>query len=141
MLSNAFNNVDNTWLFGEWWMGPVCHIFIKTHLHCLVDRYAMQWNGTTAGPKTQVCAIALLSAALNVDVTRSNLVAKQNALPTGTITISGTVPIPSAGASVATEVATGESKPSSGSRTFRINVIMLGVAVVFSILMKRTICL
>jgi hypothetical protein len=23
LLSNAFNNVDDTWLFGMWWGGPV----------------------------------------------------------------------------------------------------------------------
>ena len=23
LLSNVFNNIDNTWLFGEWWGGPV----------------------------------------------------------------------------------------------------------------------
>ncbi|GAA5897852.1 hypothetical protein JCM5296_006093 [Sporobolomyces johnsonii] len=49
LLTNVFNNVDDSWLFGMWWGGP--------------------WNETTAGPKTQInalCAIAA-AAAVNAD--------------------------------------------------------------------------
>lgn len=48
MLSNAFNNLDNSWLFGQWWNGP--------------------WNVTTAGPKTQISALAMLASAVVADV-------------------------------------------------------------------------
>ncbi|GAA5991413.1 hypothetical protein JCM10908_003302 [Rhodotorula pacifica] len=47
LLSNAFNNVDDTWLYGMWWGGP--------------------WNITTAGPKTQLNAICLISAAATIN--------------------------------------------------------------------------
>ncbi|SGY38001.1 BQ5605_C003g01938 [Microbotryum silenes-dioicae] len=47
MLSNVFNNVDNSWLFGMWWNGP--------------------WNETTAGPKTQITALCALAAAATVN--------------------------------------------------------------------------
>ncbi|KAL8293757.1 hypothetical protein RQP46_000458 [Phenoliferia psychrophenolica] len=43
LLSAVFNDVDDTWLFGEWWDGP--------------------WNETTAGPKTQANTMCLLAAA------------------------------------------------------------------------------
>ncbi|BGP36134.1 hypothetical protein JCM10449v2_000032 [Rhodotorula kratochvilovae] len=47
LLSNVFNNVDDSWLFGMWWGGP--------------------WNETTAGPKTQLNAICLLAAAATIN--------------------------------------------------------------------------
>ncbi|KAH8919870.1 glycoside hydrolase family 76 protein [Atractiella rhizophila] len=48
LLSATFNDLDSTWLYGQWWSGP--------------------WNETTAGPKTQICALSLLSAAISADV-------------------------------------------------------------------------
>ncbi|GAA6033712.1 hypothetical protein JCM8097_004394 [Rhodosporidiobolus ruineniae] len=47
LLSNVFNNVDDSWLFGMWWGGP--------------------WNETTAGPKTQINFLCLLAAAATVN--------------------------------------------------------------------------
>ncbi|GAA5827983.1 hypothetical protein JCM11251_005677 [Rhodosporidiobolus azoricus] len=47
LLSNVFNNVDDSWLFGMWWGGP--------------------WNETTAGPKTQLNFLCLLSAAATIN--------------------------------------------------------------------------
>ncbi|KAM0793634.1 hypothetical protein ACM66B_001066 [Microbotryomycetes sp. NB124-2] len=47
MLSNVFNNVDDSWLFGLWWRGP--------------------WNETTAGPKTQMNALCAIAAAAVVN--------------------------------------------------------------------------
>lgn len=47
LLANVFNNVDNSWLFGEWWAGP--------------------WNETTAGPKTQLNALCMLASAAQVN--------------------------------------------------------------------------
>lgn len=48
LLSNAFNNLDDSWLFGQWWNGP--------------------WNVTTAGPKTQISALSMLASAVVADV-------------------------------------------------------------------------
>ncbi|GAA6000033.1 uncharacterized protein JCM10292_003591 [Rhodotorula paludigena] len=47
LLSNVFNNIDETWLFGMWWGGP--------------------WNETTAGPKTQINTLCLIAAAATVN--------------------------------------------------------------------------
>ncbi|GAA5935258.1 hypothetical protein JCM3775_007250 [Rhodotorula graminis] len=47
LLSNVYNNVDDSWLFGMWWGGP--------------------WNETTAGPKTQLNAICLIAAAATIN--------------------------------------------------------------------------
>ncbi|KAM0753209.1 Six-hairpin glycosidase [Meredithblackwellia eburnea MCA 4105] len=47
LLSVVFNDIDDTWLFGEWWNGP--------------------WNETTAGPKTQGNTLAMVSAAAMIN--------------------------------------------------------------------------
>ncbi|GAA5914096.1 hypothetical protein JCM6882_001846 [Rhodosporidiobolus microsporus] len=47
LLSNVYNNVDDSWLWGMWWGGP--------------------WNETTAGPKTQINFLCLLSAAATIN--------------------------------------------------------------------------
>ena len=76
LLSNAFNNVDDTWLFGMWWGGPVRFRlpFPASTVSPSVCRSTAnvfdtpsQWNITTAGPKTQINAICLISAAATVN--------------------------------------------------------------------------
>ncbi|GAA5939289.1 hypothetical protein JCM1841_004846 [Sporobolomyces salmonicolor] len=47
LLTNVFNNVDDSWLFGMWWGGP--------------------WNETTAGPKTQMNTLCAIAAAATVN--------------------------------------------------------------------------
>lgn len=91
LLSNVYNNVDDSWLFGMWWGGPVrplsplslrshgplelCPVLpmlfaITTNLAltpALSPRRHQQWNETTAGPKTQLNAICLISAAATIN--------------------------------------------------------------------------
>ncbi|GAA6008154.1 hypothetical protein JCM10207_007047 [Rhodosporidiobolus poonsookiae] len=59
LLSNVFNNVDDSWLFGMWWGGP--------------------WNETTAGPKTQINTLCVLAAAATVNADYLSRVAPSNA--------------------------------------------------------------
>ncbi|KAI5480809.1 alpha-1,6-mannanase, glycoside hydrolase family 76 protein [Pseudohyphozyma bogoriensis] len=66
LLSNVFNNLDESWLFGEWWQGP--------------------WNETTAGPKTQITALAMLSAAALVNADYLSKVSGGNTVMTGIAT-------------------------------------------------------
>lgn len=111
LLSNVYNNVDDTWLFGMWWGGPVSTLsyslfpppsHYSSSLSCpkvatdLVPTSSLsKWNETTAGPKTQINALCLISAAatINADfLSRSNSpglrptgsgVTDQIAVPTG----------------------------------------------------------
>ncbi|BGP04251.1 Mannan endo-1,6-alpha-mannosidase DCW1 [Rhodotorula toruloides] len=64
LLSNAFNNLDDTWLFGMWWDGP--------------------WNVTTAGPKTQINALCLLSAAAMINADYLSAAGQKTAVPSVT---------------------------------------------------------
>ncbi|GAA5873315.1 hypothetical protein JCM8547_007067 [Rhodosporidiobolus lusitaniae] len=63
LLSNAFNNVDESWLFGMWWGGP--------------------WNETTAGPKTQINALCVLAAAATVNADYLSRLDNPGAEPSG----------------------------------------------------------
>lgn len=104
LLSNAFRNLDSSWLYGEIWNGP--------------------WNVTTAGPKTQLCVIALMGAAARVNVHRNSLVQQTTNASIATQTVyfsQASVPIPT-GASAAS---TGGNMVYLGAATGRVTMSFL----------------
>ncbi|KAK4702228.1 hypothetical protein P7C70_g3994, partial [Phenoliferia sp. Uapishka_3] len=89
LLSAVFNDLDDTWLFGEWWDGPVSHSAI-VFLCRLKFSPVIQWNETTAGPKTQANTICLLAAAALVN---SDFLSKVG--NNATVNLLGQVTVPS----------------------------------------------
>lgn len=97
LLSNAFNNLDDTWLFGMWWGGPVrcasLALLLRLSRSALAyaenDRRRLlapraQWNVTTAGPKTQINALCLLSAAAMINADYLSAAGHTTAVPSVT---------------------------------------------------------
>ncbi|GAA94031.1 glycoside hydrolase family 76 protein [Mixia osmundae IAM 14324] len=113
MLSVAANNIDDTWLIGQWWMGP--------------------WNETTAGPKTQLCGLAMLATATSANIRFAELLAAEgNTQVDPTVTVTQSVPIPTINATTADSgpaVAIGGSSISrpAGAGAGLLLAIMLGL--------------